>query len=191
MKKIFGIVLMSGTLLMACTAERPVERPIEEPTKNIETEDIVTMAYRLVDGIYTLEEEAFGDTGWKESLQITTKNGFITDAAWTSVNEDGLNKIDDDNYHEAILEADGVGPQDFIPALEEALVEVQYAEDIDVDTGATGTAEKFKEYAQLLINAAEKGNTELITVDNTENKVDTDSDEENEEDSGNFGANGN
>ena len=91
---------------------------------------------------------------------------WINNANWESVNEDGENKIEDDNYQETMLGTDGVGPQDFIPGLEDALVDAQDPADVEVITGATGTSEKFQDYAQQLVDAAEAGNTETIEVDN-------------------------
>ena len=61
---------------------------------------------------------------------------------------------------------DGVGPQDFIPGLEEALVDAQDPADVEVISGATGTSEKFVEYAKQVVEAAEAGNTDTIEVDN-------------------------
>ncbi len=120
----------------------------------------------MQDGSYRIEELNFGETGWKEALEITVAEGEITDANWESVNEDGLNKIEDDNYQETMVGTDGVGPQDFIPGLEDALVEAQDPADVEVISGATGTSEKFQDYAQQLVDAAEAGNTETIEVDN-------------------------
>lgn len=62
----------------------------------------------------------------------------------------------------------GLGPQDFIPELENALVDAQDPAEVEVITGATGTAEKFREYAKQLVEAAEEGNTDTIEVDNVE-----------------------
>ena len=62
----------------------------------------------------------------------------------------------------------GVGPQDFIPELEESLVNAQEPADVEVVSGATSTSEKFKDYAQQLVDAAEAGNTDTIVVDNAE-----------------------
>ena len=76
-------------------------------------------------------------------------------------------KIEDDNYQETMTETDGVGPQDFIPGLEEALVEAQDPSDVEVISGATGTSDKFKEYAQQLVDAAEEGSTTTIEIDNS------------------------
>ena len=204
MNKILSTLLLSGALLVGCST---AERPVTEDTPEDEIASVDKADEGLVDGTYTLEEDNFGNTGWKESLEIVVEGGKIVDATWSSVDEEGLNKIDDDNYQEVMTSTDGLGPQDFIPALEEALVEAQNAEDVDVITGATGTAEKFKEYAQLLIDAALEGNSDTIIIEietNPEAEADSSDDsaedadeptsneevdeDEDEEDSGNFGA---
>ena len=150
MKKLLvGLTLASSLVLAACGAD---EGTTDEAATGEET--------------YRIEEQNFGETGWKEALEITVAEGEITDANWESVNEDGLNKIEDDNYQETMVGTDGVGPQDFIPGLEDALVEAQDPADVEVISGATGTSEKFQDYAQQLVDAAEAGNTETIEVDN-------------------------
>lgn len=151
MKKILaGLALSSALLLTACGTDAP-----EQADEG-----------GLQDGTYKLEELNFGGTGWKEGLEIVVDGGEITDATWSSVNEEGTNKIEDDNYQETMMNTDGVGPQDFIPGLEEALVEAQDPADVEVISGATGTSEKFVEYAEQVVEAAEAGNTDTIEVDN-------------------------
>lgn len=153
MKKLLaGLTLSTALVLSACGTDGGTET----------TED------GLQDGTYSLEELNFGSTGWKEGLEIVVEGGEITDATWTSVNEEGTNKIEDENYQETMTETDGTGPQDFIPGLEEALVEAQDPADVEVISGATGTSDKFKEYAQQLVDAAEEGNTDRIEIDNAE-----------------------
>lgn len=152
MKKLLaGLTLSSALLLGACGSDQAADTPTEGG---------------LQDGTYSLEELNFGGTGWKEGLEIVVDGGEITDATWSSVNEEGLNKIEDDNYQETMSNVEGTGPQDFIPELETALVDSQDPTDVEVVTGATGTSEKFVEYAKQVIEAAEEGNTETIEVDN-------------------------
>ena len=153
MKKLLaGLTLSSALLLAACGSDDAADTPAEGG---------------LQDGTYALEELNFGGTGWKEGLEIVVADGKITDATWSSVNEAGELKIEDDNYQETMLGTDGVGPQDFIPGLEEALVEAQDPSDVEVISGATGTSDKFKEYAQQLVDAAEEGSTTTIEIDNS------------------------
>ncbi len=152
MKKLLaGLTLSTALLLTGCGAD-----------------GAATTEEGLQDGTYSLEELNFGGTGWKEGLEIVVDGGEITDATWSSVNEEGENKIEDEEYQETMTNVSGLGPQDFIPELENALVDAQDPAEVEVITGATGTAEKFREYAKQLVEAAEEGNTDTIEVDNVE-----------------------
>ena len=162
-KLLLGLTLSSSLLLAACGGDDVADDATTDTTDDA-TEDVAQEG--LQDGSYRIEELNFGGTGWKEALDITVADGEITEANWESVNEDGENKIDDDNYQETMTGTDGVGPQDFIPALEDALVDAQDPADVEVVSGATGTSEKFQDYAQQLVDAAEAGNTYTIEVDN-------------------------
>ncbi len=163
-KLLFGLTLSSALILGACGGEETAteDTATEDSTEEVAQED------GLQDGTYRIEELNFGETGWKEALEMTVSGGEITDANWESVDEEGNNKIEDDNYQETMTGTDGVGPQDFIPALENSLVENQDPANVEVVSGATGTSEKFQDYAQQLVDAAEAGNTETIEVDNAE-----------------------
>ena len=168
MKKFLSMLTLSSALLLTACGNDTAD--VEEDVVTDETEEVedVAMEDGLQDGTYRIEDQTFGETGWKEALEITVTNGEITDANWESVNEDGDNKIDDDDYQATMTETDGVGPQDFIPALENDLVDKQDPADIEIITGATGTANKFQDYARQLVEAAEEGNTDTIVVDNAE-----------------------
>lgn len=151
-KKLLSVLTLSSALLLAACG----------------SDDAATTEEGLQAGTYAIEDLNFGETGWKDSLEIVVDGGEITDATWTSVDEEGNVKLEDDDYQEAMSGVTGVGPQDFTPALEEALVDAQNPADVEVVTGATSTSEKFVDYAQQLVDAAEAGNTETIEVDNQE-----------------------
>lgn len=165
MKKFLATLTISSALLLtACGNDGDtVEDTVDDATD--EVEDVVTED-GLQDGTYRIEDANFDDTGWKEALEMVVTNGEITDATWESVNEEGVNKIEDEEYQETMTEVSGLGPQDFIPALEEDLVEKQDPSEVEIITGATGTAVKFQDYAEQLVDAAEEGNTDTIVVDN-------------------------
>lgn len=166
MKKLLTTLTLSSALLLAaCDGEETTETPDEGAT-DTGTEEVATEG--LQDGSYRIEDTEFGGTGWQEALEITVEGGEITDATWESVDEDGNNKIEDEDYQETMTTSDGVGPQDFIPALEDALVDAQDPAEVEVVSGATGTSEKFQDYAQQVVDAAAEGNTETIQVDNSE-----------------------
>lgn len=120
----------------------------------------------LKDGEYLLQETNLDSNGWKVTLQITVDGGEIVETDYNYVNDDGELKSDDDEYQEFMADKAGVGPQDFLPALNKELTEKQDPTEVDVVSGATSSSEIFKIYAAQLINAAEKGDTTEIVVDN-------------------------
>lgn len=169
MKKFLSMVTLSTALLLtACgnDTEEPTEGATEDSTEEVAKDG-------LQDGTYRIEDMDFDETGWKEALEMVVADGKITEATWESVNEAGENKIEDEDYQETMTNVSGLGPQDFIPALEDDLVDTQDPADVEIITGATGTAVKFQDYAQQLVDAAKAGNTETIIVDNV---ADADSD---------------
>ena len=164
-KLLLGLTLSSSLVLAACGADDGAttdDATTEDGTEEVAQED------GLQEGTYRIEDLNFGETGWKEALEITVSGGEITEANWESVDEEGNNKIEDEDYQAAMSGVADVGPQDYIPALEESLVDAQDPADVEVVTGATSTSEKFQDYAQQLVDAAEEGNTETIEVDNAE-----------------------
>lgn len=165
MKKFLSMLTLSSALLLTACGNDTAD--VEDDATTDDTEE-VAIEDGLQDGEYRIEDENFSENGWKEALEMTVTDGEITDAYWESVNEEGVNKIEDEDYQETMTNVSGLGPQDFIPALENDLVEKQDPADVEIISGATGTAEKFQDYAEQLVDAAKEGNTETITVDNAE-----------------------
>ena len=163
MKKFLSMFTLSSALLLTACGNDTAD--VEDDATTDDTEE-VAMEDGLQDGKYRIEDENFSENGWKEALEMTVTDGEITDAYWESVNEEGINKIEDEDYQETMTNVSGLGPQDFIPALENDLVDKQDPSDVEIISGATHTAEKFQDYAKQLVDAAEEGNTETITVDN-------------------------
>ena len=119
----------------------------------------------LQDGTYSLKEVELDDHGWRVEMTITVKDGKIVESNFDYVNADGQLKSADEGYQQAMADKVGVGPADFIPQLNEALVETQNPVDVEVVTGATHSWEKFRAYAQMLVQAAQKGDTTTIEID--------------------------
>lgn len=158
MKKYLSMIALSSTLVLTgCGKEEEPE--VEDPTEDVADEEV---AEGLQDGTYEIKDSEADDNGYLEGLTIVVSGGEITDATWDSVDEDGNPKIEDEDYQETMTQTDGIGPQEFIPELENQLLDTQNPEDMDVVTGATGTFEKFQAYAKELLEAAEEGNTDVI-----------------------------
>ncbi|MGX7031228.1 extracellular electron transfer flavoprotein PplA [Vagococcus zengguangii] len=119
----------------------------------------------LVDGTYKLEEKNESN-GYRTVFSIDVKDGKIATSNFDYVNAEGNSKKDDAEYNEMMKEKAGVSPEEFIPALNEALVKAESVGDVEVVTGATHSSHSFQMYAEQLVNAAEKGDTTTIEVDN-------------------------
>lgn len=120
----------------------------------------------LQDGTYELEEMNADENGWRVQFTIEVENGEVSSSDYNEYNEEGTAKTEDDEYQQMMAEETGVGPQDYVPELNNQLVETSDTAQIDAVSGATQSSEKFQEYAAMLLNAAENGATEGLEVDN-------------------------
>lgn len=174
-KKVFStatLMLASTFVLAACggadtetesSAAASSEIMVESSS---EAEATSTATGELKDGTYKLVEKNFDTRGWKTEFSITVVDGKITESTFDNVNEAGDKKSEDAEYQANMAEKVGVGPADYFPALNEQLVEKQDPEAVEVVTGATSSSDAFKEYAPLLVEAAEAGDTTTIEIDN-------------------------
>lgn len=119
----------------------------------------------LKDGEYTLEEKN-DSNGYHTVFTIVVKDKKIAESKYDNVNADGKSKVDDKDYNEMMKDKAGVSPAEFIPELNKALLKAETPADVEVVTGATHSTHAFQMYAEQLVNAAEKGDTTKIEVDN-------------------------
>ena len=124
----------------------------------------------LKDGTYTIEEKNYNN-GYRVSFSIEVKDGKVVASKYDNINEEGKSKQEDVDYNKMMQDKAGNSPEKFIPAFNEALVDQMAKEDgtpgdIEVVSGATHSFHTFILYTEQLINAAEKGDTATITVDN-------------------------
>lgn len=121
----------------------------------------------LKDGEYTLEELNYSNK-YRATFTIVVKDGKIAESKYDNVNEAGETKAKDTEYNDMMKEQAGIGPSEFIDLFNKGLVEKQVPSEMDAEavTGATHSLHSFQMYAEQLINAAEKGDTTKIEVDN-------------------------
>lgn len=124
----------------------------------------------LKDGSYTLKEKN-NSNGYHTEFTIVVKDGKVTESNYDNVNDEGKSKQDDTEYNEMMKDKAGTDPSEFIPTFNEEFVKAMGEEDgspaeMDVVTGATHSFHSFVIYAEQLLNAAEKGDTTEIIVDN-------------------------
>ena len=124
----------------------------------------------LKDGTYSLKEKN-DSNGYHTTFSMTVKDGKVTESYYDNVNADGKSKKDDTEYESKMKDVAGVGPKEYIETLNKEFVKAMGEEDgspagVEVVTGATHSTHSFINYAQQLVNAAEKGDTTEIVVDN-------------------------
>lgn len=124
----------------------------------------------LKDGTYTLKEKN-NSNGYHTVFSITVADGKVTESDYDNVNDEGQSKKDDEEYNTNMKDKSGTNPEEYIVKYNEEFVDVMDEEDgvpgdIDVVSGATHSYHSFVMYAEQLINAAEKGDTKEIVVDN-------------------------
>ena len=124
----------------------------------------------LKDGTYSLKEKN-DSNGYHTTFSMTVKDGKATESNYDNVNADGKSKKDDTEYESKMKDVAGVGPKEYIETLNKEFVKAMGEEDgspagVEVVTGATHSTHSFINYAQQLVNAAEKGDTTEIVVDN-------------------------
>ncbi|UQF11163.1 extracellular electron transfer flavoprotein PplA [Vagococcus lutrae] len=167
-----AILAMSSLLLVACKSDDQKEAEKTDATQETvakdkeESKEMTQVAGgELKDGTYTLEEKNYSND-YRTVFSIVVKDGKITESNYDNVNEAGESKVKNKEYDDMMKDKSGTGPSEFIPALNEALVDKQNAGDVEVVTGATHSTDSFKNYAQQLIQAAQAGNTDKIEIDN-------------------------
>ncbi|AEE95622.1 FMN-binding domain protein [Mahella australiensis 50-1 BON] len=139
MKKVLALTLvavMALFVLAACSSN--------EGTQSSGDTSSETITYK--DGTYK-GQSSKNEHGQYGDIEITIKDGKITDVKYKEIMEDGSEKTleNDNNYKEAI---------DAIKALPQKLIEVQDPDKVDTISKATGTTDMFKEAAKNALEQA-------------------------------------
>ncbi len=161
------VVVASSMLLVACGNDNSSDKKSSEEPKQTETKKTEAKTDgTMTDGTYKLEEKNYDDKGWKAFASIEVKDGKITKANYDYKNKDGELKSEDADYEKAMKDKVGTGPQEYLKQLSDSLVKSQSASGVDVVTGATHSSETFINYANQLIQAAQKADTTTISINN-------------------------
>ena len=122
-----------------------------------------TASGELKDGTYKLVSEA-DKRGWHVEFTIVVEGGKIKSSDYDNLNKDGKRKSEDEAYEKQMKDKMGTGPAEYFKAYNIGLVEKQNPTDVEVVSGATQAHTSFVEYANKLIEAAQKGDTKEIKV---------------------------
>lgn len=165
-KSLVALALMM-LVTTACSSDNKEENSQDSSSASITSSETSkkVAGVDLKDGTYRLEEKN-EKNGYRTVFEMIVKDGKIIESKYDSINADGDSKIKDEEYQKNMKDKAGVGPAEFIPELNDALVASQNAGDVEVVTGATHASESFKNYAQQLIQAAQAGDTKTIEIDN-------------------------
>lgn len=107
----------------------------------------------LKDGTYKAQGEK-DDKGNTASIEIEVKDGKIATVKYDEVSEEGVSKLDNEQYNTNMKAKSGTNPIEAFPALEKSLVEKQDVAAVDTVTGATHTSENFKTLAEEALKSA-------------------------------------
>ena len=122
-----------------------------------------TVSGELKDGTYKLVSEA-DKRGWHVEFTIVVEGGKIKSSDFDNLNKDGKRKSEDAEYEKQMKDKVGTGPAEYFKAYNTGLVEKQKPSDVEAVSGATHAHTSFVEYANKLIEAAQKGDTKEIKV---------------------------
>ena len=157
-----AVLLSSVVVLTACgggsksTTSSTSSEKTTQATKS-------TASGELKDGTYKLVSEA-DKRGWHVEFTIVVEGGKIKSSDYDNLNKDGKRKSEDEAYEKQMKDKMGTGPAEYFKAYNIGLVEKQKPSDVEVVSGATQAHTAFVEYANKLIEAAQKGDTKEIKV---------------------------
>ncbi|CAM3371287.1 FMN-binding protein [Vagococcus sp. PNs007] len=166
-----GVEVVTGATHSTSTFKNYAQQLIQAAQAGKTDKIEIDNGAELKDGEYTLEEKN-DSNGYHTVFSIVVKDHKIAESKYDNLNKDGKSKIEDAEYNKNMKEFGGeTNPEAFIPELNKRLVAANKEAEkptaaIDVVTGATHSTHSFEMYAEQLINAAEKGDTAKIVVDN-------------------------
>ena len=157
-----AVLLSSVVVLTACGGG---SKSTTSSTSSAKTTQAAksTASGELKDGTYKLVSEA-DKRGWHVEFTIVVEGGKITSSDYDNLNKDGKRKSEDEAYEKQMKDKMGTGPAEYFKAYNIGLVEKQNPSDVEVVSGATQAHTSFVEYANKLIEAAQKGDTKEIKV---------------------------
>ena len=162
-------VLLSSVFVLAACGGNSKTDSSKTTTQAATTQTATTQAAAqksdaaLKDGTYKLVSAA-DKRGWHVEFTITVEGGKITKSDYDNLNDKGERKSANAEYEKAMKDKVGTGPAEYFKAYNEGLVAKQNPSDVEVLSGATQAHTSFVEYANKLIEAAQKGDTAEIKV---------------------------
>lgn len=167
-KYAMGLILAASVFTFAACSPAPAPAPVEEPAVEEPAEEPAVEEpaeggmVDLEDGDYMAEAD-YDERGWKPFVEMTVADGTITSVNFDYITEDGALKSEDEEYNAAMKDQAGTNPSEYMPALEDSLLETQDVEMVDTVTGATSSTENFKALVKGIMDEGQPG--EVVTVE--------------------------
>ena len=162
-----AVLLSSVVVLTACGGSKSNTTTTEKTTEAKTTQAAKTSTsatpVELKDGTYKLVSEA-DKRGWHVEFTVVVEGGKITSSDYDNFNKDGKRKSEDAEYEKQMKDKVKVGPAEYFKAYNVGLVDKQNPSDVEAVAGATNAHTSFVEYANKLIEVAQKGDTKEIKV---------------------------
>lgn len=127
---------------------------------NDEPEEQAPSVASFQDGVYHAEYDRSDVRNWKAFVDVTVKDGKITEAYYDYTNEAGDLRTEDEGYTEGFSAANnGMTPREAFDELGVRLVEEQDIEKVDAVSGATHSSRNFNELVSAALENAIDGDT--------------------------------
>lgn len=169
-----SVEALSALMLTACSTTASNSKSSQSSSSKPKTSQVVKKqkvgkqiaGAKLKDGTYKLVEDNY-DHGYKVKMSMTVKNGKVTDASYDQVNKDGKSKTQDAAYEKQMKKYSKVGPKEYIDTLsKEFKANGANVNGIQVVSGATSSSDNMRNYASQLVQAAQRGDTATIHINN-------------------------
>ncbi len=121
------------------------------------------------DGTYKGTYDKADKRGWKPQISIVIQKGKIEKVEFNEIDKNGKLKTEDAKYGKSMKEKSSTEPKEFIPKLNQQLIDSQTDSKIDGITGATQSTTKFKELSKDVLAKAKTGDTSETVLTMKEN----------------------
>lgn len=161
-----GIQVVSGATGSSMTLKNYVNQ-LTQAAQNGKTGTIhINNDKKMKDGTYKLEEQNYSHD-YRQVFTMIVKNGEISKFKYDQINKKGISKTQNSSYEKQMKKVNKIGPKEYIPKLQEEFLKSKgNTEKVQVVSGATESSNSFIAYVSQLINAAQKGDSGTIKVDN-------------------------
>ena len=120
----------------------------------------------FLDGEYRAEFADFDSYGYKDFVELTVKDGLVTEVYYNGINADGHLKTEDLKYESDMQSLQDTWPVKYSTDLENQYLESQGIEGVDALAGATYSSDAFRTLMTGLEEQMAAGDTATLVLEN-------------------------